>query len=422
AGRAEEARDAQHRTGPGRRPAPVAPGAGRPPPPHRRRRVHRPLPRGEGARPDLRREPPDDAPVPAGAARAGRGQRPAREDPAGADGRHRAAHGSPVQPVRLRRGGGQEPAQPGPRARPAPGPAGRGTPGPRPAGGAGAPRAHPSGRRHAPRAGPRLAAGRDRRPAARGRLHPHRALPGDGGADRGRPPPGAGGDPGRDAVRGGRAAARGARGSSRLPHRAARALGRADSRVAHHRRARRPLPGELAVLPLGRVPLGLRHARRRGCTGPTGRDRMTWLLAVAVGALLGLTLGALGAGGSILAVPALVYLLGQSPQQATTSSLVIVGATAAVAATQHARRGRVRWRVGAMFAAAGIPASLAGTALNGAVDGAVILIAFAVVMALSAASMLWRTRRGSPRQDASGPPSEAQARDTGTVSGSRVLR
>lgn len=149
---------------------------------------------------------------------------------------------------------------------------------------------------------------------------------------------------------------------------------------------------------------------------------MTWLLAVAVGALLGLTLGALGAGGSILAVPALVYLLGQSPQQATTSSLVIVGATAAVAATQHARRGRVRWRVGAMFAAAGIPASLAGTALNGAVDGAVILIAFAVVMALSAASMLWRTRRGSPRQDASGPPSEAQARDTGSDSGSRVLR
>ena len=52
---------------------------------------------------------------------------------------------------------------------------------------------------------------------------------------------------------------------------------------------------------------------------------MTLLVAVVAGALIGLSLGALGGGGSILAVPVLVYALGQSPAQATTGSLVVVG-------------------------------------------------------------------------------------------------
>lgn len=119
---------------------------------------------------------------------------------------------------------------------------------------------------------------------------------------------------------------------------------------------------------------------------------MTILIAVGLGALIGLALGALGGGGAILAVPALVYLLGQTPQEATSASLVIVGATAAVSALHHTRSGHVRWRIGLTFAAAGIPASFAGTALNAAVDGSVILVAFSAVMVISAASMLWRTR------------------------------
>ncbi len=68
---------------------------------------------------------------------------------------------------------------------------------------------------------------------------------------------------------------------------------------------------------------------------------MTLVLAVAAGVLIGLALGALGGGGSILAVPVLVYLLDQSPAQATTGSLVVVGVTALVGAVTAARGGQV---------------------------------------------------------------------------------
>ena len=66
------------------------------------------------------------------------------------------------------------------------------------------------------------------------------------------------------------------------------------------------------------------------------------LVAIAAGLLIGLALGALGGGGSILAVPVLVYLLGQSPTQATTGSLVVVGLTSVVGAVAAQRAGHVR--------------------------------------------------------------------------------
>jgi len=69
---------------------------------------------------------------------------------------------------------------------------------------------------------------------------------------------------------------------------------------------------------------------------------MSVLLAAAFGLLIGLSLGALGGGGSILTVPALVYAVGENVQAATTGSLVIVGITSAVATVGHARSGRVR--------------------------------------------------------------------------------
>ena len=62
-------------------------------------------------------------------------------------------------------------------------------------------------------------------------------------------------------------------------------------------------------------------------------------IAIPVGLLIGLALGALGGGGSILTVPALVYLLDQSPHAATTGSLLIVGVTALAGMVAHARRG-----------------------------------------------------------------------------------
>ncbi len=68
------------------------------------------------------------------------------------------------------------------------------------------------------------------------------------------------------------------------------------------------------------------------------------LLALPIGILIGLSLGALGGGGSILTVPALVYLLGESPHGATTASLVIVGVTSLAGMAVHLRAGRVRVR------------------------------------------------------------------------------
>jgi len=111
------------------------------------------------------------------------------------------------------------------------------------------------------------------------------------------------------------------------------------------------------------------------------------VLALIAGAVVGLALGALGGGGSVLAVPALIYLLGFSPSAATTASLIIVAATSATALYAHAREGHVAWKVGSLFAAAGIiPAYLAGAAA-GRVPEVVLTIAFSVIAALAAVGM-----------------------------------
>ncbi|MEW1654662.1 sulfite exporter TauE/SafE family protein [Streptomyces sp. NPDC093707] len=134
------------------------------------------------------------------------------------------------------------------------------------------------------------------------------------------------------------------------------------------------------------------------------------ILALVAGAVVGLTLGALGGGGSVLAVPVLVYLLGFSPAEATTASLFIVTATSLTALFAHAREGRVRWKAGAAFAAAGIvPAALAG-AFAAHLPQAVLTLAFAVVAGLAAARMLRpaRSSAASPStSSASAPSSEA---------------
>jgi uncharacterized membrane protein YfcA len=110
--------------------------------------------------------------------------------------------------------------------------------------------------------------------------------------------------------------------------------------------------------------------------------------ALAVGLAIGLSLGALGGGGSILTVPALVYLLGEGARAATTESLVVVGVTALAAAGVHARAGHVRWSPGLAFGAAGLAASYAGTAANTRVDPQVLLLAFAALMLAAATGML----------------------------------
>lgn len=119
---------------------------------------------------------------------------------------------------------------------------------------------------------------------------------------------------------------------------------------------------------------------------------MRALLASPLGFLIGLSLGALGGGGSILAVPVLVYVAGQSPQAATTTSLIVVGLAALLGMTEHRRAGRVRMQAGLMFGLAGIGGSLAGSALNRRLDPDVLLLAFSFLIAVAA----WRMLTGCP--------------------------
>lgn len=131
--------------------------------------------------------------------------------------------------------------------------------------------------------------------------------------------------------------------------------------------------------------------------------------AVLLGLVIGGVLGGLGGGGAILTVPALVYVLGQSPAQATTGSLVIVGVTAVVAAAGYVRDRRVRWRTGLVLGVAGIPAAWLGSVLSGRADPDLLLLGFASLMLLAAATML----RGGPRarrHEGAPEPAEVGAR------------
>jgi uncharacterized membrane protein YfcA len=127
------------------------------------------------------------------------------------------------------------------------------------------------------------------------------------------------------------------------------------------------------------------------------------LLALPIGILVGLSLGALGGGGSILTVPALVYLLGASPHGATTMSLIIVGITSVVGAAAHLRSGRVRVRAGITFGVLGAGGAFAGSRLSASIHPDILLTTFAVLMAAAAVMML--RRRGA----ASGPAPQPAA-------------
>ncbi len=121
-------------------------------------------------------------------------------------------------------------------------------------------------------------------------------------------------------------------------------------------------------------------------------------LGVASGALVGFSLGLVGGGGSILAVPLLIYVVGVTdPHVAIGTSAIAVAASALANLWHHARAGHVKWRCASVFAAAGVAGAFLGSSLGKWVDGQKLLIAFAVLMLVVAALMLrQRSAGGSP--------------------------
>lgn len=106
-----------------------------------------------------------------------------------------------------------------------------------------------------------------------------------------------------------------------------------------------------------------------------------YLLGALSGGLVGLTLGLFGGGGSILAVPLMVYLVGvPNPHLALGTSAVAVAANALANLVSHARRGNVRWRCAAIYTSAGVAGAYLGSSVGKLIDGEKLLFLFALLM------------------------------------------
>ena len=127
-------------------------------------------------------------------------------------------------------------------------------------------------------------------------------------------------------------------------------------------------------------------------------DTVQYLLGAGSGALVGFVLGLVGGGGSILAVPLMVYLVGVSnPHVAIGTSAFAVAVNAATGLANHARAGTVKWRCASVYAAAGVAGAFAGSTAGKAFDGQKLLFLFAIVMLLVGIMMLrGRGRTGDP--------------------------
>lgn len=118
-------------------------------------------------------------------------------------------------------------------------------------------------------------------------------------------------------------------------------------------------------------------------------DTLHYILGAFSGVIVGFTLGLVGGGGSILAVPLMVYLVGVSnPHVAIGTSALAVAVNAASGLASHARAGTVKWRCGLMYAGAGILGALAGSTAGKAIDGHKLLFLFAIVMIVVGIVML----------------------------------
>lgn len=118
------------------------------------------------------------------------------------------------------------------------------------------------------------------------------------------------------------------------------------------------------------------------------------LLGLALGFGIGGSLGLLGGGGSILTVPALVYLVGQTPQVAVMTSLAIVGANSAMGAFFHRAQGTLNWHVALLFGGAGMATAYLAAGFSDRIPPDVIMVAFAALMLVIGLLLIFR---GAPK-------------------------
>ncbi len=117
---------------------------------------------------------------------------------------------------------------------------------------------------------------------------------------------------------------------------------------------------------------------------------------ILLGFTIGISLGLLGGGGSILTVPALVYFVGQTPQAAVTASLMIVGANSAMGAFMHRTQGTLNWKVALVFGGVGMATAYLSAGWSKAVSSNTLMLAFAGLMLVVG---LFMVLRPTPKQD-----------------------
>lgn len=144
------------------------------------------------------------------------------------------------------------------------------------------------------------------------------------------------------------------------------------------------------------------------------------LLGVSFALLIGVSLGLLGGGGSILTVPILLYVFALPTRTAIATSLLVVGTTSAAALIPHARAGRVRWRTGALFGATSMVGAYLAGRVGAHIPGAVQILAFGVMMLVTAAAMMRGRKAPAGAVEGGGvplPTMVAQGLGVGAVTG-----
>jgi uncharacterized protein len=131
---------------------------------------------------------------------------------------------------------------------------------------------------------------------------------------------------------------------------------------------------------------------------------MTEFLAIGSGALVGFILALLGGGGSIMATPLLLYVVGMSPHLAIGTGALAVSTNAFINFANHARAGNVRWTIAGIFATTGVAGAIVGSTAGKAVEGRWLLFLFAILMLAVGISMLRSRRTDGADIEALTPP------------------